>query len=216
MVKMKYILGITFFLLNGVSYGQLTGALSADLIKVKAHTHPLALELAGKIQTRKISSSVLGKAVTRVERLNSLYSLISAADSNQKLQNYLMRESDYSVFAITSVKVTRPDMVKSYGALADGIQAIAILNEGVIQPAILNFADLSVYALKVAQEPFRVASIADAPKKICISVIVGGNFHSILGNRNGPSLTNVSIGGSGFTSKYMTGQFVSGSASNCP
>jgi hypothetical protein len=214
MNRLKTILGLSLFLVQGHANAQLAGQLSDDLIKAKAHLHPVLVGQIKSLSARKLSASAQGQVVNRIERLGNGFSLIEAKDSNQLSQKYLLRESDNALIRINSAKVRRPDMVKNHGRLSSTSQAIEILNADKIQPALLMDSDLSVYGLSAAQVLLKVDKIIEpAPKKICISVIVGGS--GFVSHRPGPTLTNVMMGGSGFSHKMMSGGFVSGSASNC-
>ena len=163
---MKCILGVSLIFIQGQANAELAGQLSDDLIKAKGHFHPVLLEQIKSLSAKKISASVNGQAVNRIERLNNGFSLIEAKDSKQLSQKYLLRESDNVVIRLNSAKVRRPDMVKNHGRLSSTSQAIEILNAGKVQPALLNDTDLSVYALSAAQVSVKVDSIIEpAPKK---------------------------------------------------
>ena len=214
MNRLKCILGVSLIFIQGQANAELAGQLSDDLIKAKGHFHPVLLEQIKSLSAKKISASVKGQEVNRIERLNNGFSLIEAKDSKEVSQKYLLRESDNVVIRLNAAKVRRPDMVKNHGRLSSTSQAIEILNAGKVQSALLIDTDLSVYALSAAQVSVNVDSIIEpAPKKICISVIVGGS--GFVSRRPGPTLTNVMMGGSGFSHSMMSGGFVSGSASNC-
>lgn len=217
MNSLRYVLWFSFFLVQGISHAQTADQLTDELIKVKAHLHPVLVDQAKQILARKIVASVTGQAVNRLESLKNGFSLISAKDSTGKVQKYLLRESDNAVFRVISSKISRPDMIRSYGYIASGISAIEIMVAGKTQPAILNFADLSVYGLSVFQEAVKVDSIVE-PKvesrpKICITFSIGGSGGVFRGS--GPGLSNMSMGGSGFINSKMSGVFTSGGGSNC-